>query len=482
MNADTASKLARLTTRLSAALMVVVIAGVLFVALKLTFYAFPKADELFRAGRVRDLGVAGSIHLEYTTWCGRWAGTGLSYLLGASFNLERAYAFLLLAGATALPVAIYVLIGSLFGPTLARRNCALGAIAFFVLYWCAMPSTPEGFYWLTGVLENLLPVSATILIVAILLRYERWPLRGRVAVTAGIMAGAATTVAMHELYGLIFAGILAVATMLAFVIRHAGRWAWAAVMLAAVGGLAVVVLAPGNAFRLASEPKNPHDYSFLICAFNVWRSFYLQWLFDPKLLAATALFVVIVRGRTTVPAWLTERPLLWAITIPGLTIVTLIVPIAILAIVNPVIAPGRTQSAIYLIFLVGWFASVFVLVAVRPDPSRAFAGPVRLALTAYLALAFLYTGNLPAGIVDLRGPAQWYNYQVRQRHESIRCAAANGERDIRVAPLEVVPRNFNCFADLVEPQAKRCHNYVNELNAKYFGVDQVALIDRRTKE
>lgn len=475
-------KFSRLTTLLSTILMAVIVGSVLYVALKLTLYTFPKADELFRAGRVRDLGVPGSIRLEYTTWSGRWAGTGLSYLLGASLDLERAYPVLILAGVSTLPLAIYVLIGSLYGSSLSRRMCAAGALGFFGLYWCAMPSTPEGFYWLTGVLENLLPVSAAILIVAILMRYERWPMRWRAACAASIMAATATTVALHELYGLILTGVLAVAAVLAFALRHPGRWAWLAVTAAAVGGLAVVALAPGNALRLASEPKNPHDYSFLICCTNIWTGFYLTWLFDPKLPAATALFVVIARSQATVPQWLAERPVLWSIVVPAVSIVALAMPIAVLSCVNPVVAPGRTQSAIYLIFLVGWFASAFVLFAARPDPAMKSAGLARLALTAFLAATIHYTGNLPAARIDLRGSAQWYNYQVRRRHESIRSAAANGERDIRVAPLHVVPASFNCFADLVEPNAKRCYSYVNELNATYFGVDQVALISPPTKK
>src|SRR5262245_40191397 len=177
MRTDDATRFARLSYRLSTALMAVILVGVSFVALALAKYAFPKADDLFRAGRVRDLGIPASIHVEYTTWSGRWAGTGLSYLLSATFNLEGVYGRLLVAVIATIPLAVYVLVGALYGSALSRPVRAVIALAFFVLYWCAMPSHAEGLYWLTGVLENLLPIPAALLIVAGLLRCGDWSIR-----------------------------------------------------------------------------------------------------------------------------------------------------------------------------------------------------------------------------------------------------------------------------------------------------------------
>jgi Family of unknown function (DUF6056) len=476
MRTDEATRFARLSSRLSTALMAVTLAGVTFVALALAKYTFPKADELFRAARVRDLGVPASIQVEYTTWSGRWAGTGLSYLLSATFNLERAYGGMLVAVVATIPLAVYVLLGTLYGSALSRRVRAVLALGFFVLYWCAMPSHPDGFYWLTGVLENALPIPAALLIVVGLLRCGGWSVRWRAVSAAGLMGAAATTVALHELYGLIFAVVLIVATLLAFAIRHPSRWVWAGVTVAAAGGLAIVAVAPGNANRMTFESQTPHNMVYWQYAVHIWGGFYTAWLFDPKLLAATALFGAVLRAQAVVPAWLTERPALWAIAVPATSILALFVPVVALWWVNPGIAPGRTQSAIYLIFLVGWFASVLVLLlAARSEPAVTLAGPARLALTVYLAVTLLSTGNLSTALYDLRGPAQAFGSTVRWRQAHIWSAVAKGERCISVPPLPIVPASFNCFPDLVQPDSTAPHAYVNAQNAAYFGIDHIAL-------
>ena len=136
---------------------------------------------------------------------------------GATFDLERAYGPLLVGIALATPVAVYILLGVLFGELLNRAARAGLSVGYFVLYWCGMWSAPEAFYWLTGALENQLPVPIAMLIVAALCRIGHWSGGWRAAGIVGLTTAAGCMVAFHELYGSIFVLVLAAGVAVAFV-------------------------------------------------------------------------------------------------------------------------------------------------------------------------------------------------------------------------------------------------------------------------
>src|SRR6516165_4960364 len=110
----------RTTCRLAASLLGLTMTVVIVVALALGWYAFPRADELLRAGRARRIGIPASICTEYRGASGRWAGTGIAYAIGATLNEERCYGPLLAGIAAVTPFAAYALLGVFIGQTLSR--------------------------------------------------------------------------------------------------------------------------------------------------------------------------------------------------------------------------------------------------------------------------------------------------------------------------------------------------------------------------
>lgn len=464
----------RTTCRLAAILTGLTLAVVVAVALRLGGYAFPRADELYRASRARTIGVPASIAKEYRGASGRWAGTGIAYALGATLNEERYYGLLLGGIAAVTPLAVYALLGLLLGQALSRAARAGLALAFFALFWTGLPSPPDGFYWLTGILENPLAISLCGLILAGLFHSGGWVGRWRWVAAAGLAAAAATTVGFHELYGLMLLVTLSIGTVLAFATRHASRWVWAAVTVAAAAGLAVVVAAPGNAARMATMPPGARTMEQLAATARFWTGFYATWLFDPKLLAATALLLTLPPFHAAAPDWLVARRVLWAVTVPTTTLILLAIPIVVMwRLTAGLGAPGRTQSAVYLVFLFGWFGSLFVLLMGRRPAG--LPGSARLVLSAYLTAAVLCTGNFPTALADLNGPAQVYRWSVGHRHAQVRAAAALGVRDVRVPPLPVIPASFNYDADLLPADSMAANRHVNIHAAHYFGLNSIAL-------
>jgi hypothetical protein len=464
----------RITLRLVVGLLALTLATVIVLALWLAWYAFPRADDMSRAGRANRFGIRASMREEYKFASGRWAGTGLAYVIGAAVNEDKWYGLLLAGIAIVTPLAAYALLGALVGRTLTRAARAGLAIAFFTLFWAGMPSTPDGFYWLTGSLENQLAISLGVLTVAGLLHCGEWVGLKRIGGAAGLAGLAATTVGFHELYGMMLVVTLTVGTALAFITRHANRLVWAWVTSAAAAGLVVVAAAPGNTVRMATMPPGERTLEQLATTAQLWIGFYGSWLFDPKLLAATALLLAVPHFHAAAPDWLLARRALWSTAVPAMSLVLLAIPILVLWWVSTgLCAPGRTRSAIYLLFLFAWFASLFVLLAGRQPAG--LPASAQLALAAYLSAGLISTGNFRVAVADLNGSAQAYCKAVADRHDRVRAAVARGVRDIRVPPLPVIPVHFNYDADLLAAGSTAPNAHVNAHAAMYFGLDSIAL-------
>ena len=196
---------------------------------------------------------------------------------------------------------------------------------------------------------------------------------------------------------------------------------------------------------------------------------------DPKLLAATALLLVVPTFHTAIPPWLSERRRLWAVVVPVVSIAALVAPVVVLWSIQQLLPPGRTLSAIYMIFLIAWFASTYVLLAGLRSAASDSPAAVRLTFTIYLAGALCWSHNFCAAVRDLNGAARAYHAAARERHASIRAAVAAGKRNIRVAPYPVIPASLNFMPDLVEHGSTRPDAFVNIHAALYFGVDTIAL-------
>src|SRR5438552_10453997 len=96
----------RMTCRLAAGLLGLTLAAIIAVAFRLAGYAFPRADDLYRAGQARKMGIPACFRKNYTTWSGRWAGTGIGFALGGVVNEERCYGTLLASIAAVTPLAV----------------------------------------------------------------------------------------------------------------------------------------------------------------------------------------------------------------------------------------------------------------------------------------------------------------------------------------------------------------------------------------
>jgi Family of unknown function (DUF6056) len=453
--------------RLGWLVLLVVLGQICFTAGRFFRYTSPIADEMVLAGTVRAVGVGQYLADMYLHWTGRWSGVGLFMLAGRYLDFRIAYGWLLAAIQLSVPISIYALLSAAFADRLARRTRAILSIGLVALHWAGEPSLKDAYYWLTGAIENHLSVSLGLFLVAGLIRIgNRKP--SRWAIT-GLCALAAVATGMHQVYGIYLCVALLFGTVLAYRVGIAGRHAWAIAAGVAIIGLAVCTLAPGNAYRIGAE-KPHHEFWWFQSLARWWATLVLEtWMMDLKLWLATLVVLCHPRAAGAVPAWLREKRGLWAMI--AATATAGVIFIALLA--NwwtfPRPLPFRTQSAIYLLFLLGWFATAFALAA---GPALKAPRPVWAGMAACFALALVAFGNYPIARADLNsGRAMAFHWAVRNRDRVIRDALAAGDHDLVVPPITLVP-DCLLFVDVVD-QSVSGPCWYNEGYCKYYRLDSI---------
>jgi hypothetical protein len=138
----------------------------------------------------------------------------------------------------------------------------------------------------------------------------------------------------------------------------------------------------------------------------------------------------------------------------------------------PVLFPPRTLSAVYLLFLLGWFASAYALLT-HPAVTASVSRPVWAGLVTCFAASLVTTGNYCQARGDLAGPVpESYRWAVRERDRLIRQALAAGDHNPRVPPITAVPNCF-VFADIVDDPGRVPLGYVNWHYCLYYGLDSI---------
>src|SRR5918993_5279927 len=129
--------------------------------------------------------------------------------------------------------------------------------------------------------------------------------------------------------------------------------------------------------------------------------------------------------------------------------------------------PARTRNGIYFIFLLGWF---WLLVMVTRQLNDRTPLMRRIAAALFVS-AMLLTGNTWEGARNLRGSAPEYRQPRRARWPGLRAAAARGERDVVVDPLEARPGSYITYFEVREDP----EYWENWSVAHYFGLRTVVL-------
>ena len=364
--------------------------GLVFaVAVTLGAFALPAYDDFMRAvrrgGGEVDLGWWGYVFHTYRWWQGRWASCGVEAAILPNVDPTRHYPLLIGSVAGVNAIAVYAVCRALTPGGPRRLAVGLSATALALL-WAGMPSPAETIYWFVGAVENTLPLALAAVVLVSLSRPTQNPAAiGALAAAAFVICG------MHELYGAMFCIVLIVGTAAAYTGRSGSGPAWLAVTVAAVAGLLVVVLAPGNHVRLAAEGHAANRAPVRVASLAVhqmWR-YGRAWLFDPKLVAATLWVAFSPTLEAARVPWPSARRVSWRWVVPATFVAVWVVGFAGPSWGFAAQMPARTLTGNYVVFVAGWLLTVYVwsrplalppVVPVRADRSRVVADAAALLL------------------------------------------------------------------------------------------------------
>lgn len=462
------------TATFPAILLALSVAFVFVVATGLFLFTWPIADDFVRAAEGRTHGVFGGVWIEYTTWSCRWAAGFVHFVIAAVLPLTRFYGASLMAITLLSLAMLSPFIAGVLGLRWRSRATLLVVAVFAALWWAESPSVNELFFWRAAEVEYQLGWSAAIALAFAACRLDLAAAPAGVVRLAALAAAVLFVSGLHELAASLEVGLFATVAVAARL--ACGRWRPAALVgfAAALVGLAVVVVAPGNGAREAAVGAAPGLPELVGTALAQIAGHAALWIIDPKTLAAAGLLIALGARGTVVPRW-SERltaPARWALTglFPAVLVALYVVP----AVALSGAVPARTLAGIHLAFLCGGLIVVSAwapqavrkLTAWRIDGGRA----MRWLLVA-LAVTLPASRNIVAGIADLRGPAESFHAFMVARDATLRRLQAAGTAN---AVLPVIakadfPRSYVFHADIRRDD----QFWINRWTARYYGLTAV---------
>ncbi len=416
---------------------------------------------------------------EYLNWNGRWCSNPFMLrgplVLGtdAGLWLYRCVPLLLMLAAWACARRLFRAVA----PLLSRRDAALSAGFFLLLFLQLMPDLSEGVYWYTGAMSYLLPGALLLWLLA--LHAEAWSNNWRISWPRawGMGVLAAAIAGFNELHMMLV--VCAHAVLLVFRWRMDRRMHGPLLLIAALAlfsGL-IMALAPGNAVRGELFPLRHDLWRTLSGAAIQTGRFALVWLLAPVLLLASTLFLANLRTWMQASPGLTER-------LPRPFPIAIVLMFALFACMAlPFWASGllgqhRTVNAALLVLLPGW---LLLLASLRVEVLRRSKRPwppmkegMQRGVLGLLLITCMATGSGGRLSADLlSGRLARFDAQLRSRYEAIGQAKSRNTDLLELPPLADAPRSLRYLDATNDPE-----HWINRSLANYLQADSVRIIVR----
>ncbi|WP_145189456.1 DUF6056 family protein [Planctomycetes bacterium Pla163] len=368
------------------------VAACLATALATLVFSEPVDDDFAFAVRGAASGPFEFAAHQYLHWSGRWLSFAfLGGLLGALDPVRHDTA-LLLGAWIAFASGLYL---ALRGTLALRRGpAAVGAVALFALVLAALGTeeVAETFFWISGAITYLVALGAALGAVGLAQVH-----RSGAAAGACVLAVAAS--GLHEVVG----GLCVLA--LGALALHERRVR--APLAAAVIGLIVVVVAPGNGERARATLAAERDAAAQLApAFERLALHLPDWAFDPLLIGAVLVaFAQAARGGAT------ARPTAPARSRSPWTGVAWWLAASVAALLAPAVltggwVPHRLLAVGHVVFVLG---AVAIAARAGASSSRPVNGGILAVGLALVLVGLAMPGPLRAGVADLEDgrPQRW---------------------------------------------------------------------------
>jgi len=300
-----------------------------------------------------------------------------------------------------------------------------------------MPSNIEGFYWLASAVTYQGGNILSLFLISLLLNSHKFEFPTTVHITGGCLIVLAA-VGSNETVMLIILAILVIGTFITVYMKHPASLLWKIVLITGIIGAVIVVIAPGNAVR-ASEAADKHLFLQSLLNSIIWTSRYLfTWTLDVGLLSASLLFfpiAVSLNNHSDFYRFHKKHLFLFLIVWLSLIILTFFPCFWALGRMGGL----RITNTAYLIFLIGWFLSIFFFVNVFIKDTKSDVVIHKYVLVAaeiILIIGLLGRGNFRPALQDLIFHAPSYNRQLNERYSIIKQSLEQKITHIEVPALK----------------------------------------------
>lgn len=457
--------------------------ALLFVILLSAFvfcYAEPLSDDLIRSARVRDVGLIEAVKYDFVNWTGRWLGVGIVYFSTSLIDVIEFYPLLLSLPALMTIAGLGLFLDLVYGIRFPSRLNLFLCLTLFSVFWTGMPSTGQAFYWFTGAVENILPITLSLFLITGVLGLRSEHPGGPTILRFFVLGFLALAIpGIHELYGTLLLPIFLTGTWIAFKTENPIRYSWCWSLIFLVLGLALVYSAPGNTVRISdSLIRFRFDVGFVLALKEAILAF-PQWVLDIRLLCGTILLLAFLESqpRPDNHVFAGNPELKWTLFILWLLVLAL-------GFFGPGFAqgwsmPARTLTGLYYIFLLGWFTLVPCFTSnlrLGLKYSKRDNGTLLRICMIIFVLSLIFTGNSMLVIRDFNGRLQEMRRVFQGRYETARVATSRGQKTLVVQPVMKWPRSF-----FIRDISNNPEDPVNVGFAKLFGLESVRLEDPVTR-
>ncbi len=446
-------------------------AGSIVPFISLAFFSHPSADDYVFATDTTRLGFWVSQVSWYDGWTGRYFSSAILTLYNLIFHL-KGYSFAILFLIFFFMTSIYFFIGSICGSIFRRTEILVATLVLLNLFISGMPDICSGVYWLSGAATYLLGSTLAIFSIGLLLSASKEKSHLQTAVNLSICSAAAVAaIGCNETIMIIILPVFFSGSMVTAMLKSHSRAQW--IFITIIGAIAayIVISAPGNKFRAAFFPDRHQGWLSIHFSLRTARYYFTQWVFDSRILVSTFLLLPFAFKISKEIEFFRNH---WQKCLCLVFLWMMLIPLSFFPAFWAMghTAPDRTINTIYLLFLLGWFPSIVVLVTVFLGVNvRNWKIPQELlsiATILYIVCLTCQPNNLTKGTRELLTQAYPYHKEILRREKLVANALEQNSKDLVVPSISHRPSTI-FFTDLKSNPG----SWINRSYAEYWGLASI---------
>lgn len=433
-------------------------------------YNQPAADDYYSAVRDAKTVFIPALKDIYQHWSGRYFAVFVSRINPLLFHSAAAYKWYAVVLILLFITALLLLVKQVAGQYLAIKQVIALTAVITAIYFAAMPSIPEGFYWFSGAWVYQLANILFMLLLLFLLRLKNAgsPANGILySVCAGIAA--VCIVGCNEI-----SLIITCLCITFFAVNHyskhkAGAGYFIALTVTCYIAAAIAAFAPGNFERLNHQQEYSASLLWTFAGGAAIAGIYtFQWLL--QVLIATLIYISLW-GNTLAEKMAANRD--WEEIRLKRVIIFFIASLVLVQLFTVWAAGGsnigRIENVIYLFFILGYFfiVQVYLVQRVKKTGEAISTNPIlrNIAVCLFVISLFDINNNLSAAWLDVvSGKAKKYNLELNER--AVIASRCTHDTCI-VSPLTAIPKTI-FFTD-IKSTTDSIDLWMNQAYSTYFG-------------